>query len=223
VRRSLIRAIVRAGADGRLVDSVRRKQGSISVIQLFGPRGRRIADSLHLKTIVPLMRDENLDIPTLTIQGIFIPITDADEIGIVASQIKYFNIQTQILGSSEWYDIGQLDAHRRDAAGAVFISDFYVNRNDSLYKRFVQQYAALTHRQPTKFSLIGFDAMSLLLDVIGGKAVTRETIAAALEQKQSYRGIHSFVDLTHGRVNSFLHVLRYQKGDVDKIGEIVVH
>ena len=215
--------ILGAGADTALVDSLLARRESIGVTKLFGPRGRVVADSLHLALVETDTVSGNTDIPVTAVQGIFVAVDNAEEIGIIGSQLSYFNIKAQILGNDEWYDPAQLDVHRQYVNGAVFTSDFYADTRDSGYSRFDGAFSSATGRHPTKYALIGYDAMSMLLARIDGGATTREKLTASLSGLERFPGVHATVTFTHGRVNSNVHILRYSNGEVKRIIELPVN
>jgi ABC-type branched-subunit amino acid transport system substrate-binding protein len=208
---------LKAGASPALIDSLIENQGTFGVSRLFGPDGRRIADSLHFPLIVTDTIAENIDIPIASIQGIFVAIDNAEEIGVIGSQMSYFNIKAQILGNPEWYDPAQLEAHKRYVRGAVFSSDFYADPRDSSYAHFDQAFFSGTARHPTKYTVIGYDTMRMLLDQAAQGATTREKLASALSRLQKYSALHTSVTLTRGRVNSEVHILRYSDSEVKRI------
>lgn len=218
-----INRLIRAGADETLLDAVRKRKGSISVTDLFGPRGVRIADSLRLKVIQPEDVAENLDIPLSSIQGLFVPISDAEHVGVIASQIRYFNIQTQLFGSGEWYDLAELDEHKRDADGVMFVSDSYIDEQDSAYTTFTESYKRYNRKRPTKYTLYGYDTMNFLLHQMSTRNISRAELTAALKRSQPFKGIHGYISLNSNRVNSYLHILQYVNGKVQKIGEIFIN
>jgi ABC-type branched-subunit amino acid transport system substrate-binding protein len=165
----------------------------------------------------------NLEIPVDAIQGLFIPISDADDIGILASQIKYFNIETQILGSNEWYDMQQLESNKQYLKGMSFISDTYLDKNDSRYLDFVKSFSAQMNKAPTKYTLRGYNLMKLLLDKIDRGAVTREKLAGALGSTKNYPGIGSRISFSRNRVNQELQILQFINNEVRKVTEISVN
>ena len=184
-------------------------------------RAAAAADSLHLIGADSI--SDNTDVPVTAIQGIFVAVDHAEEIGVVGSQLSYFNIKAQILGNEEWYDLLQLDMHKQYVNGAVFSSDFYADPGDSAYTRFDRTFCSATARHPTKYTLIGYDSMRMLLDRIAEGAVTREKLTAALAHLERYPVLHTTVTLTHGRVNSEVHVLKYFNGEVKRIIELPVN
>ncbi len=166
---------------------------------------------------------QNLEIPVDAIQGLFIPISDAEDIGILASQIKYFNIETQILGSNEWYDMQQLESNKQYLNRMSFISDTYLDKNDPRYLDFVKSFSAQMNKAPTKYTLRGYNLMKLLLDQIDRGAITRVKLTGALGSTKSYPGIGSRISFSRNRVNGELQVLQFINNEVRKVTEISVN
>jgi ABC-type branched-subunit amino acid transport system substrate-binding protein len=92
----------------------------------------------------------------------------------------------------------------------------------SHYQQFLKQFRATYSKDPTKNSIIGYDAVKILLDAIRQGATGREAIATVLRSAQTFQGIHSKTLLGARRVNSFLTILQYKNRSIKKIGEIDV-
>jgi branched-chain amino acid transport system substrate-binding protein len=167
-------------------------------------------------------RDTNVDTPLTAIDGLFLPVSDAEDVGAIAPQIAFFNIKTQLLGSNEWYDAGVLNEHKRYVDGVMFVSDTYVTADDPSYAAFDAAYVAAEGKHPTKYSLYGYDAMRLVLEKISAGATGRKELARQLALVARYPGVHSKITLTTGRVNSEVHILQYSSGRVSEIGEVSV-
>ena len=148
------------------------------------------------------------------------PISGADEIGIVSSQIVYFHFQTQVLGSGEWNSFPELNANRRYAEGVVFESDTYIDTSGGVYASFQGGFEARFGKKPTKNALFGYDTADMMLRLIGDGAVTREALETALTGLRDFRGIHSRITLASDRVNSALTVLRYEKDEIREVAEV---
>ncbi|HTK81533.1 MAG TPA: ABC transporter substrate-binding protein [Bacteroidota bacterium] len=220
ITRKQIRSMERAGADREILDEARRKKQSVSVTRLFGPRGKSIADSLHLPLVVSLGETFNLEVPITGIQGIFAAIGESDEIGVIASQMSYFNVNAQLLGSGEWYDLSQLEANKRYVDGLVFLSDNFVRPLDSAYAAFEQSFVRFKKKSPTRNTLYGYDTMNLLLSHIREGVRSRLQMARALEQEKNYRGVHGTITLDPGRVNSNVHILKFKNNEVLNVTEL---
>ncbi len=80
---------------------------------------------------------DSLHIPVTAIEAIYMPIASPEEIGVVGSQLVYYNIEAQILGSGDWYDLAELEANKRYADGVIFSSDTFVHPEDSTYQNFL--------------------------------------------------------------------------------------
>jgi len=160
--------------------------------------------------------------PVTSIEGIFIPVSDAEEIGVIASQITYFNIKTQLLGGGEWYDIVQLEANKRYVNGVIFASDSYLDPGDPVYSAFEKKFTSGLGKQPSKYTLFGYDTMSLLLTLIEEGENTRTKLSAALSSVEGFPGIHSKITLSRRRVNSEMHILKYLNGEITKLHDIAV-
>ena len=214
---------VRAGVERKRIDSLVSIGGNIAVTELLGPRGIAIADSLRIKLSSPTTESENLNEPITSIDAIFVGIDDAEEIGVIGSQLSYFNIKSQILGNNEWYDPDHLDAQRQYINGIIFASDTFIDPTDPAYIDFVNAYRRGGGKQSTKYTLIGYDVAKLVLACLGTGIGNRNALNEALFKTHGYKGVHSSVTLTRGRVNSRMHILQYSKGEVRKIGETTLN
>jgi ABC-type branched-subunit amino acid transport system substrate-binding protein len=84
--------------------------------------------------------------------------------------------------------------------------------------RFFERY----QDRPGKNTLYGYDTMSLLLDLIQSGASQRSTLAKALEQVRDFRGYHSRIGFSPGRVNFWLSILRFDGERIIPVEEMAV-
>ncbi len=165
-------------------------------------------------------KPDDLDVPVKTIDGIFLPVGDAEEIGIIAPQVKFFNITTQILGTSDWNDPARLEEHKRYVNGVIFPADAYPQEDGS---PFDGKFAAEMKRKPTKYTRFGYDTMKLILGELARGARSRAALAAALAEVEGYRGVHSRITLRGSRVNSEIIILKYLNGEFVNLAEMTVN
>jgi len=215
----IIKRLTSVGARKSTIDSLAEKQGKVVVQRLFGQKGKAIADSLGIPLIVEPFYLDSLQYPVTSIQAVFSPISNSSEIGIITSQLTYYNIRTTLLGTGEWNDPTELDFNKRYADGVIFSSDRWIE-NSYAYSQFTAQFTQATQRQPTDNVLFGYDAMSLVLAQIQNGGTTRERLTELLGKVSDFPGYHSRISFTESRVNSFLHILQYKKGKISKIDEI---
>ncbi|MEK9137926.1 MAG: ABC transporter substrate-binding protein, partial [Bacteroidota bacterium] len=176
---------------------------------LLGPQAKHKVDSLGIAAFYDDPKVDSLEYPVTGIEGLYIPISSTDEIGIISSQLVYYNIQAQVLGSGEWNNLAELDANKRYCNNVIFESDSYVDGADSAYMRFVSQYAERFKKKPGKNSLYGYDTAVMVLSTIHNGATSRESLVAGLRQTRNFRGLHAKINFTQKRVNSWLWILQY--------------
>ena len=215
----IIKRLSAIGVRKSTIDSLAEKQGKVIVQRLFGQNGKAIADSLGIPLQVEPFYLDSLQYPLTSIQAVFSPISSSSEIGIITSQLTYYNIKATILGSGEWNDPTELDLNKRYADGVIFSSDRWVE-NSYAYGQFTSQFFQATQRQPIDNVLFGYDAMALVLTQILNGGTTRERLTDLLAKVSDFPGYHSKISLTENRVNSYLHILQYKKGKISKIDEV---
>lgn len=215
---SLRKRIIKAGASATLVDSLIASRGRVPVSRLFETNGLKTARALNLTIINPRSTASNMELPISTIQGVFAPVASSDDIGVIASQMMYYNIKAQLLGSAEWYDESQLEIQRRYAEGVIFCSDYFMNENDPAFISLQQQ----LRKKPTKYTLFGYDTMNLILSCIERGSITRESLRDCLSNIQFWEGAHSTVTLSKGRVNRVVQILQFDEGVVQRVTEVTV-
>ena len=218
-----LKRMLQAGIPQQILDSLIATSAAVNVEFLFGDDGARIADSLKIPTQRIKARYDSLNYPVRGIDAIFVPIAGSDEIGIVTSQLRYFNFQTQLLGTGNWDDPAQLEQNRQYANGVIFATDAYWEEIDQQYQQFSQQYRAKFSRGPDVNAMIGYDSMKLLLRAIRQGATRREEVVSALSTARPFQGVHSKIILGPNRVNSFLTLLQFKGRAIRKIGEIDVN
>jgi ABC-type branched-subunit amino acid transport system substrate-binding protein len=217
-----ITKFLEAGVPHRLLDSLLTHQAKVGVSEILGSNGKHIADSLGIATTKDLLEPDSLDYPITTIDGFYLPIAAPEDIGILSSQLVYYNFKTQILGTGDWYNPVELDANGRYLDGIIFDSDTYADPSDSTYTKFFDGFYESTNTRPTKNTLFGYDTAELLISVISKGAVTREEIRSALGRVKDFKGLHSLISFNQQRVNSALNVLRYKGGEVKKLDDVIV-
>ncbi len=217
-----LKKMAKWGVPQTILDSLTTANSSATVEFLFGERGRLIADSLKVPTQRIRAKYDSLSYPVTNIDAMFFPIAGPEEIGIVASQLRYFNFQTHVLGTGNWNDLSELEQNRNYTNGVVFSSDAYWEETDQLYRNFDGKFEAAYNKKPTRNALFGYDAMKLLLRVIKQGATRRAEIASALSAVHNFIGVHSKISFRNSRVNSFLTLMQFKNRALKKIGEIDV-
>jgi branched-chain amino acid transport system substrate-binding protein len=208
------------GVPVRVLDSLMACGALVQASTLVGPDAASRLDSLGIRVVYNELFLDSLDVPVKTIDGIYLPIHSPEEIGPVSSQIVYFNIQAQLLGSGEWNNLPELDASRRYCSGMVFESDTYVDVANPTYASWAAGFTARYKRPPSKHVLYGYDTAELVLEVLQEGATTREAIIRALARVKEYQGLHARVGFSAGRVNVWVSILQFDGRGVIHVGDI---
>ncbi len=207
------------GVPVKKLDSLMAKGATVSVASLVGPDAVPKLDSLGINVVYNDIYLDSLDIPVTTIDGLYLPIGTPEEIGIVTSQVVYFNLHTQLLGSGEWNALEELDANRRYCSGIVFESDSYAD-SAAGYVEWRAAYSAAMKKTPSKHSLYGYDAASMVLSLLRAGATTRAGLLRSLGEVSAYQGLHARIGFSPGRVNTWLPILQFDGRNVVRVDEI---
>jgi ABC-type branched-subunit amino acid transport system substrate-binding protein len=210
------------GVPQHVLDSLVTLNCVATVESLFGDDGKKTADSMKIPTQRMRAKYDSLGLSVAAFDAIFLAISSSEEIGIVTSQLRYFNFQAQLLGNGNWYEPNELEQHRQYSNGVIFSTDTYLEEINQNYQQFIRQFHSKYSKDPTKNSIIGYDAMKLLLNAIRQGARGRDAIASMLRSSQTFQGIRSKISLGPSRVNSILTILQYKNRSIKKIGEIDV-
>jgi ABC-type branched-subunit amino acid transport system substrate-binding protein len=221
MRQSELNKFITWGVNQRILDSLIERGLTAPLTLLFGSRAQLIADSLKIHTHLDQIDYDSLGMPLKAIDALFVPIASSEEIPIVSSQIKFFNIQAQILGTGDWNDAAALDQNRQYTDGVMFFTDSYPHPESEGYRTFDAKYRlANTNKPPGTNALFGYDAAKMILQVVSDGKSRRKDIAEALAKMEGFEGLHSQISLSKNRVNSCLNVLQYKGGQISQIGKI---
>jgi hypothetical protein len=221
MKQSQLNKIISWGVNQRVLDSLIERRLLAPVTLLFGERGKLIADSLKLTTHLERMKYDSLGFPVINIDAIFVPIASSEEIPTVSSQLKFFNIQAQVLGTGDWNDMTALDQNRQYTDKTMFTVDTYTNSSSDAYRIFAAKYQhANNNKPPGPNALFGYDVAKMVIQIISQGKTRRADIAAALAHIEQFEGLHSKISLSLNRVNAYLAVMQYKNRQILKIGEI---
>ena len=210
------------GVSPKTIDSLIEKGSVVGARTMLGFDAKRKIDSLGITVQYAEPKVDSLEYPVLSINGMYAPISSSDEIGIVSSQLVYFNFQTQMLGSGEWNNFAELNANKRYCEGVIFESDNYVDPDNSKYTDWMNRFFERFRKRPSKNTLYGYDTATLLLSLIRAGNSTREELRQALSEVREYQGLHSKIGFSFRRVNPWVLILQYSSDQIRRIGEINV-
>lgn len=216
------RRLVSYGLRSQTIDSLFARDGVINLKKLCPGSEKAAADSLKLPVQIVYPFADSLQYPVSSIDVIFCPISRSQQIGVITSQIAYFNLKTKILGTPDWYNINELELNRNSADGVLFGSDRWIepdSRTAAVTSRYFQKFG----KQITENVLFGYDAMSLMIEQIKNGSITREQLAESLSHVINYQGIRTTITFSKTRVNESLNILQYKDGSISKVQTYSYH
>ncbi len=158
---------------------------------------------------------DSADIPVKSIDAILLPVYQED-IDMIASQFAYSNIQAQVLGNSDWYDLNRLKRNKNYINGLIFISDNFLDKNNWDYRQFLNKFRLNFHRTPEKFELLGFDNFNFILRALSNsnRKPERSNFLKIIKAQPKYEGILRRFNIGEKRYNNAARILKYYYGQL---------
>jgi branched-chain amino acid transport system substrate-binding protein len=122
------------------------------------------------------------------IDGIFVP-AYPEEAGMIAPQIAYHRLETQILGTSAWGNREAMHIGGRYMDGVVFATDFSEELLSEDYDRFVADYRVRHAKRPGKVAIFGYECARLILQGIEQGAYSRAGLCQFLLATENFPGL----------------------------------
>jgi branched-chain amino acid transport system substrate-binding protein len=156
--------------------------------------------------------------PLLSVDGIFIP--DAhDRVGMILSQMAYFDVKGTFLGTNSWNGPGLISVGGKAAEGAIFVDTFLVKDPSSSVARFVEEFRKSFQRDPETLEALSYDGAKLIKEILQSKSVS-----SPLQMQEELRQVKSFQGVTglkgfgeDGKSIRTLSILAVKKGQIEKI------
>jgi branched-chain amino acid transport system substrate-binding protein len=140
-------------------------------------RRRRRADSLYIADSV------------MEIGGLFLP-AEAEDVVMLAPQVHFHRIQTQILGSTGWHSSTVLLDGKRYVNDAIISTSFETNMTDERWVNFSKAYKTRFSKEPDRLvAPLAYDAAKLLLNAVSTCEDDSKAISKMLLETAGYRGL----------------------------------
>ncbi|MFZ5863078.1 MAG: penicillin-binding protein activator [Nitrospirota bacterium] len=114
---------------------------------------------------------------------------DAETVGLVAAQLRFFDIAVPLVGSSGWNDRVVVKNGGKHVEDAVFADAFFVDSQDPAVQRFVKLYRARYRAAPDVFAALAYDAAATLVRGIKSGATTGERLREELTKTAGDVGV----------------------------------
>lgn len=210
------KAIKRIGLKLAFQDSVMRADSTVTLAQidsLYRLYTREKREQLLQST--NRVKVDSADIPVKSIDALLLPVYQED-IPKIASQYAYWNIQAQILGNDDWYNLDALNKNKSYLNGLLFITDRFLNQESWDYRNFVNKFRTSFHRTPGRFEFLGYDNFNFVLNAIttSTENPTRNNFLRVIKSAPDFEGILRRFHVGEKRYNNATRILKYVYGQL---------
>jgi ABC-type branched-subunit amino acid transport system substrate-binding protein len=145
----------------------------------------------------------------LSVGALFLP-AEAEDVVMLAPQVAFNRIKTQILGSSGWNNPKVLADGKQYVVNAVISSSFEPESDRKEWNDFKQLYRTRYNAEPDRIAALGYDATSLILKALeeSGWSPDAARITKALSGVKEYRGLSGMISFDSTRTNTEAAVLK---------------
>jgi ABC-type branched-subunit amino acid transport system substrate-binding protein len=168
------------------------------------------------KALAPLNLtfDKQLGYPLTRLDVIYLPMTSPEAVAIALSQLRFYNIRGELLGSSDWLDERLLN-NRDLLTNFYYASDFQLAEN-SATNRIVQLYKISFGEEPNAFFWLGYDAMDYLFR-IALSPNSQSDLKLMLSSAPPTEMHHIPVFFDGKTVNQTMNIIRFSNGTMVRV------
>jgi branched-chain amino acid transport system substrate-binding protein len=112
--------------------------------------------------------------------AIFIP-GDVEELLNLLPQVKFYDLQIQLLGLSNWNNDNLLRLYKDELEGALFPQETYHGKDPEVYQRLLTTLTEKGTGDVSDVTVAGYFGMRLILDSIASGAADRDGVRAYLD------------------------------------------
>lgn len=130
----------------------------------------------------------------LSVGGLFIP-AEAEDVVMLAPQVFFYKIQTQMLGATGWHNPKVILDGKRYVNNAIFVTNFETEKHSDTWKNFRDAYHARFSMEPDRVAALGYDAAKLACRTYRriGAGASAEKVTDALLGVRKYHGVSGVV------------------------------
>lgn len=210
-----LKKLENVGLSRSLIDSLVNLKTDVSIYYLFGKGAKKILDTLNLKPY-QLKKDTQKFIQGY-IDAIYVPISNPSEISLVVPELFSNGLNFFIAGTGDWNNDQALSDNKIYLNKFLFESEYFLDEDNPKLQELKADLKNKKYKLNKSF-LFGYDAMSLVLNIISNGGLTREEIYNALNKISGYDVLKGKISLDFDRVNSELNILTYD-GSLRKIAD----
>jgi ABC-type branched-subunit amino acid transport system substrate-binding protein len=106
---------------------------------------------------------------TLAVGGLFMPLSDYEDVPKLSSQVVFRRIRTQMLGTGGWSDprVPSGSEGKRYANNAIVSAGIQPDQSSEAWQTFAADYRARYNDEPNRIAAMGYDAAMLVIKAVG--------------------------------------------------------
>jgi len=133
---------------------------------------------------------------TLAVGGLFMPLSDYDDVAKLSSQVVFRRIRTQMLGTGSWSDprVPSPSEGKRYANNAIVSVGIQPDMSSEGWQTFAAAYKTRYNDEPNRISAMGYDAAMLVIKATaeaGGPDIAK--LKKALASVKEYNGLSGLI------------------------------
>ena len=153
-----------------------------------------------------------------SVDGVFIP-DSHDRVGMILSQMAYYDVQETFLGTNSWNGPGLISIGGKGAEGSIFVDSFFKKNPSVLVARFVEEFRKTYHRDPETLEALSYDGAKFIKEILQSKTVSSPfELQEGLRRVKNFQGVSGLKGFAEdGRAIRTLSILRVNKGQIQQI------
>lgn len=157
--------------------------------------------------------------PVTTLDGLLVAAQYGDDIGLIAPQVAFSRVETQVLGSDGWnYPQVASENQGRYVNGTIFVAKYYDQSDLPSVQTFVTAYRNRFREDQNIVSALGHDAMLAVMKTLEAGGTTRDIFRQKLADIEGVWGAAGQIDFLPGtRENGWMYLLKIQRGRIHPI------
>lgn len=158
----------------------------------------------------------------ISLEGIYIPISDRKDVPILLSQFIQYGIDLPIYGNQDWFLSRGLETNTSIKEKLTFTSDYFIDYNSEEFKEFGKRFMAKTGKDVNRNTLYGYDAMTYILNSADKNVNSAASLYNNMSQNRTIEGFHSFINFDSSRTNKYLNIITYRNNVFELIDKFRV-
>ena len=201
---------------GKISGSVAYQEGQTD----FGPEIKGLFKVRVLSKPDARRKKEDEFKPLVSVDGIFIPDTH-DRVGLILSQMAYYDIKGTFLGTNSWNGPGLISIGGKAAEEAIFVDAFLTGNPSPSAARFTEEFRKSFQRDPETLEALSYDAAKLIKEILQSKSVSSPLqLQEELRQVKNFQGVTGLKGFGEdGKSIRTLFILTVKKGQIVKFSQ----